>query len=237
MTVSRKGTLLLIVAGLFSGAAQAQIQFGFKGGLNVAELLTSNNQFVSVNGSSEQVKNFPRSDFHAGLLMSMPLSKVWSFQPELTFSQQGATAKPSYIYSVSSSEEYRLSYINIPLLMKYRSPTGLFAETGPQVGLLVHAKIDETVVGLDNTENYNVKSDFKTVDVSWALGVGYLSPIDVGIDIRYNYGLTNINNASGATQQSYPVQAGHMRNSVFQVGLFFLLGKSGLQAPHKEGDL
>jgi hypothetical protein len=227
--------VLAVLAGIPSG--YSQIQVGVKGGLNIAELLTSKNQDVYINGNDQSVKNFPRNDFNAGLLVSIPLNSKWSLQPEAVYSQQGATARPSYGYVVSASEQYKLGYVNIPVLLKYRSAVGLFAETGPQVGWLASAKVSETVVGVDDATNYNVKSQFKSVDLGWTAGVGYLTPIDVGIDIRYNRGLSSINNASASGIHSVPVESGHMRNSVVQIGLFYLIGKSGLQAPHKDGDL
>jgi len=214
----------------------AQIQVGVRGGLNVSELMTSKEQAVFIGGSPQSVRNFPRNDLNAGLIVSIPLNKKFSFQPEAVFSSQGATAKPSYGYLVSASEKYQLDYVNIPLLLKYNSPLGFFFETGPQIGVLVGAKIGETIVGADHTANFNVKDQFKSTDIGWTLGTGYLSPIDLGLDIRYNFGLTDINNASASGMQNAPTQDGHIRNSVVQIGLFYLFGKSGLQSGRKESE-
>jgi hypothetical protein len=172
------------------------------------------------------IRNFSRTDFHAGFLVSIPLSKKFSFQPEVVYSQQGATGNPAGGYLVSATEKYKLNYVNVPLLLKYHLPVGFFVETGPQVGLLVSAKIDETVVGGINTNTYHVTNQFKSTDLGWVLGVGYLSPIDLGFDIRYNQGLNSINNASASGMQNAPVQGGSIKNSVFQIGVFYLFGKS-----------
>jgi hypothetical protein len=58
--------------------------------------------------------------------------------------------------------------------------------------------------------------DFKTVDFSWSAGLGYLTYSGLGVDARYNFGLSNINDFGTAT----------VHNNVFQVGLFYLLDHS-----------
>ncbi|HEX9512520.1 MAG TPA: porin family protein [Puia sp.] len=222
----RKLSLLFLTAATFTMTANAQIQFGIKGGLNLAEILTSNNQLVNVHNEPMAIRNFPRTDFQAGFLVSIPLSKKFSFQPELVYSEQGATGRPVGGYLVSATEKYKLNYVNVPLLLKYNLPQGFFVETGPQVGLLVSANIVETVVGNVNDNHYHVKDQFKSTDLSWALGAGYLAPIDLGFDIRYNLGLNNINNATVSGMQNAPVQNGSIKNSVVQIGIFYLFGKS-----------
>jgi hypothetical protein len=227
MRLSAKGkfTVLMILICVSFTTSSAQIEFGLKGGLNESEILTSDQQFVTVNGNTQQLRNFPRGGFHGGVTVSIPLSKKFSFQPEAMFSTQGANGKPTQGYLISATEEYRFNYINVPLLLKYGFPTGLFLETGPQIGYLVSVDIDENVVGSYYTSHYHPKSQFKSTDISWALGAGYLSPVNIGFDIRYNLGLTDFSNASTSGMQSAPVQNGPVRNSVIQIGVFYLFGK------------
>jgi hypothetical protein len=225
LTAKRKFTLLFISACASVITASAQIEFGLKGGLNESEILTSNQQFVMVNGNTQQLRNFPRVGFHGGVLVSIPLSKKFSFQPEAMFSTQGANGKPTLGYLVSATEEYKFNYINVPLLLKYSFPTGLFLETGPQIGYLVGVDIDENVVGSYYTSHYHSKSQYKSTDFAWTLGAGYLSPVNIGFDIRYNLGLTDFSNASTSGMQSGPVQNGSVKNSVVQIGVFYLFGK------------
>lgn len=229
MTLSacKKLSLLLFTAATLASTANAQIQFGVKGGFNIAEILTSDHQSVYVNNQPMGIRNFPRTDFHAGLLVSIPLFKNFTLQPEAVYSQQGATGNPSGGWLVSATEKYQLNYLNIPVLLKYHLPLGFFAETGPQLGLLLRAKIDESLVGGVNTgKYYHDTNRFKSTDLGWAFGVGYLSPIDLGFDVRYNVSLNSINNASSGDMDSAPVQTGSIKNSVVQIGVFYLFGKS-----------
>lgn len=225
------------MTGVLSTTVNAQIQFGIKAGFNIAELQTSSHQSVTVNNETMGIRNFPRTDFHAGFLVSIPVFKNFTFQPEFVYSQQGATGNPSGGSLVSAIEKYKLNYLNVPLLLKYHLPFGFFAETGPQVGLLLSAKTDETLVGGVNTGKYfHDKDQYKSTDIGWVLGVGYLSPIDLGFDVRYNLSLSSINNASANGMQSEPIQAGSIKNSVVQIGIFYLFGKSKNKAAFKASE-
>ena len=227
LTTFKKVSLLFFIAATFTLGANAQIQWGIKGGFNVSELLTSDHQTVTVNNDAMGLRNFPKTTLHSGVLVLIPLSKKFGFQPELLYSEQGANSNPSGGSLVSATESYKLNYVNIPLLLKYYLPVGFFVETGPQVGYLLSAKVDEALVGGVNVNKYyHVKDQFKSTDFSWVLGVGYLSPIDLGFDIRYNLGLANINNASESDRQNAPLQAGNIKNSVVQIGVYYLFGKS-----------
>jgi hypothetical protein len=225
--ICRKWSVLFFGFSLFSLAVHAQIRVGVKVGLNESEIITSNNQFVEVGGNSQNLRNFPKAGFNGGLLLSIPLSKKFSLQPEAVYSTQGADGKPTVAYSVSATEVYKFNYVNIPLLLKYKLPLGIFLETGPQLGLLVKADIDESVVGTYTTTHYSVKNQYKSTDIAWVLGAGYLSPFNVGFDIRYNLGLTDFSNSAPTPgMQQLPIENGSIKNSVVQIGIFYVFGKS-----------
>ncbi|MFL5789520.1 MAG: porin family protein [Flavisolibacter sp.] len=192
-----KKIVFLLFFSLFCSFLFAQnARFGFKGGLNISEL--TNNE--SGNTAS-------RAGFNAGALVNVPLTSNWSVQPEVVFSSQGGK------YTVDNTEhKIYLNYVNIPILFQYVIDNGFRLETGPQVGFLVSAK---DKVGNIET-GYITSSDFKNVDASWAFGLAYISPSGLGVDGRYNLGLSNINNVGSAT----------IHNGVFQVGLVYLLPQS-----------
>ncbi len=84
---------------------------------------------------------------------------------------------------------------------------GFRIEAGAQLGILASAKSE---VGNITTE---VKSNFKSTDIGAVVGMSYVKPsTGLGFDIRYNHGLTNINESDAFN--SY--------NRGFQVGLFYL---------------
>jgi hypothetical protein len=194
-----KRMILVFLTACSAVVASAQIQFGIKAGINFADLSISQ----STPGSSFSSK----TDFNAGILASIPLSGNLYLQPEIMYSGQGGSTSDSFI--VAGKLNY--DYLNIPVLIKYQLSSGLFAETGPQVGFLLSANFKAGSQSLDE------KSNSQTTDFSWAFGLGYKIPdAGLGIDLRYNLGLTNIAKDSGSADET-------VKNSVFQIDLFYVL--------------
>jgi hypothetical protein len=231
VSIYKKPAILFLMVCSFALAGRAQVQMGVKGGLNFSEMLTSGNPTTLVDGNAQNMRYYPYTTFHGGVFFSIPLGKKWVFQPELVYSSQGATSKPEKDYLVTATEDYRLGYLNLPLLIKYKLPAGFFVETGPQAGFLLSAKTNETVVGDVNTVRYNIKSQLKSTDLSWALGAGYCSPFNMGFDIRYNLGLSSINQATAEGLASAPIPNGTIKNSVVQIGVFYIFGKRTFNPP------
>jgi hypothetical protein len=199
LTVTKKLVLSALAAFILGTTANAQIQFGLKAGANIAKFTGDD-----ASGFNSQV------GFLGGAFVSIPLAGRLSFQPEAVYSGQGAKGTES-----GSDFNVHCNYINIPLLLKYTSSVGLYGETGPQIGFLTTAKVKSGGVSVDD------KSDFKSTDFSWAFGIGYLSTANIGIDARYNLGLSNIEASNGGST------TGSLKNAVFQIGLFYVFGDSG----------
>jgi hypothetical protein len=193
-----KRMLLVLLTAGSATYASAQIEFGVKAGVNIANL--------TVSGDNSGVSPSSKTDFHAGLLAAIPLFSSFKLQPEVMYSGQGASADVS-----GTTVKLNYGYINVPILFKYQHESGLFAETGPQVGFLISAK--EKADG----QTIDTKSDTQSTDFSWAFGIGYKIPdVGLGIDARYNLGLTNL--AKGASSSD-----GTVKNSVIQIGLFYVM--------------
>lgn len=185
----------MVMAG-FAMKAQ-DVAFGLKGGLNLASW--------SNNSSGIGYQN--RTGFHAGLLAQVNVSPNFAVQPEVVYSSQGTK------YTLGTQEhDLQLNYVNIPLMLQAKVGGGLYAQAGPQVGLLVGVK--DKVNGLE-TEIFS-QQDFKKTDVALGFGLGYSSASALGIDARYNLGLTNIN-AEGSN---------NIKNNVVQIGITYKLGGS-----------
>ena len=192
--------LILILFVLCSAfATNAQVRFGIKAGLNLSNLVTSGVTFVDGASFSS------RTDFNGGVMASLPLFSNFYLQPELAYSVQGQNssspmAKATVIYD----------YLNLPVLFKYQHTSGIFAETGPQIGFLLSAKGK-----IDGYAPYDL-NESQPIDFSWSFGIGYkLHSIPIGIDLRYNLGLTTVyKNSPGGTA----------KNSVFQIDIFYLFG-------------
>jgi hypothetical protein len=185
--------VIVFILGLFSTQiVKSQIQFGVKGGLNVTDL--------NIYGPNVTSGIKAGIDFNAGILANIQVSESFFIQPEVVYSAQGGSVK-------DSSGTLKYDYINVPVLLQYHLSSGLFFESGPQLGFLLSSNY--------NTEhlNLNVKDQSKTTDFSWAFGVGYkFTGINLGLDLRYNLGITNTSLVNGFV----------VKNSVFQFGVFYL---------------
>jgi len=174
----------------FAGTINAQhINVGIKGGLNIYDIINSNNNNMDV-----------RAGIHVGLLGHIHLTRNIGLQPEITYSQQGAK---------SGNTTINLGYMNIPLLVQYMFDNGFRIQAGPQLGFLLSAKSKV------NSNTTDVKDNYKVIDVGIGIGASYVHPpTGFGVDLRFNRGLTNINDVSGIN--SY--------NQGIQLGVFYLFG-------------
>ncbi|WP_289665317.1 porin family protein [Flavobacterium panacagri] len=169
----------------FMNVNAQKIKFGAKAGLN----------FSTVSGDNTNNIDYVTSQ-HVGLVSEIPISEKFSFQPEVMYSRQG--------YSLNT-DVVAMNYLNIPLMGKYYVTKGLSLEAGPQVGFLLSAKNEKT----------DVKDSFNTVDFGVNFGIGYKLENGLNFGVRYNLGLTDINNVDNSSIKN--------RNGAFQVsvGYFF----------------
>ena len=183
--------VLLLTASTFILKAQTHTNFGVKGGLNIAN-------FKFQNSSTPN----SRLAFHLGALAHVHVATHWAVQPELLYSGQGAKSTSGNV-----EYKYKLNYVNVPVILQYMTGSGLRLEAGPQLGIMVSAKQKAGSVESD------IKNNFKTFELAWALGLGYISNSGFGVDGRYNIGLTDINNQGG----------GYVKNRVWELGIFYQL--------------
>ncbi len=164
----------------------SRVSFGIKAGVNIANLDDNNEP------NTESI-----TGFHAGLLAHIHLNHKLALQPEVMYSRQGAW------YPVFGTET--INYIQVPVLVQYMYK-GLRLQTGPQVGIITDAKLER-----DSGGETDIKYQLDNADFSWVIGLGYISPIGIGVDARYNLGLNNI------AKQDEQMQ----KNRVWQFGLFY----------------
>ena len=185
--------LITLVTVIFMGsAASAQKpHLGIKGGLNIYDVHTTNNY------------NFdPKVGFHAGVFAHFHITEMFALQPEIMYSGQGAKYQ-------NSNAKLNLDYINVPVFLQYMFNNGFRIQAGPQVGFLIRAK------SINNQVSINQTNDFNTLDFALSMGASYVhTKSGLGIDARYNHGLSQIN------EQGYE----KMTNRGFQLGLFYLFG-------------
>lgn len=169
--------------------AQGELRMGIKGGLNLASI--GGDAYVTGTSGFDS-----RTSFHLGGLVEIPISDKISVQPEVLYSAQGS--KFNFGFTTGSSD-IKLDYLNIPIMGKYHIIPGLSGELGPVIGVLVKA---ESAGG-------DVKDSFKKTDIGVAIGATYRLPMGFFGSLRYNKGVTNINDDATVSTKN--------QNNVFQV--------------------
>ena len=176
----------LLLAGFAHAQHNSKVHFGLKGGLNITNL-----------ASSPDVNFETKAGFYAGGLAHIHLSKSWALQPEVMYSLQGAQTEDTKI---------RLNYVNVPFQLQYMFDKGFRIQTGPQLGVLASASMKQ------GDSKVDVKESFNGADFGWTIGASYVGNGGLGIDGRYNHGITRINENDGTD----------LYNRGFQVGLFYV---------------
>jgi hypothetical protein len=163
--------------------ADNEAEYGIKAGINFAELW----------GEDALPESDRKVGYSFGVYASYKISKQLKLQPEVIWSLQGENSE--------KSGRYKISYVNIPVMLKWNEGN-FYYELGPQFGLLtVHtAKSVPDELKLEN---------FETFDFSVNAGLGYKLAEDWAIGLRYCQGLTNI--AKGRD----------LKNSVLYFGLAY----------------
>ena len=181
-----KAILFIVLLLTISALSKAQdTHFGLKAGLNISSL-----------DVKRGVDWDAKAGFHFGGLAHVHIAPHLAVQPELVFSQQGGE---------SGGDKWKINYLNMPVLLQFMTGSGFRIQTGPQLGIAVSSKVKQGNVEIDNDDDVN------TIDFSWSFGASYLFPEGIGIDARYNLGITNI----------YEPEVPEVRNRVFQVGIFY----------------
>jgi hypothetical protein len=172
--------------------SNAQLSIGPKAGINIS----------NISGASfDDVKKKALVGFHLGGYVAIRLGGL-VVQPELLYSTQGAKVEES-----TTTENLKINYFNVPVMVKYVTSSGLYLETGPQLGFLTSAKFG----------NEDIKETVKSSDFSWGAGLGYQKKA-IGLGVRYNVGISKLGDASTVD----PADVDY-KNGVFQVSLFVAL--------------
>ena len=184
---------LLVAFVLFVSVHFAEAQtfsIGPKAGLNISNYTGGNIESDALVG------------YHLGGIVNYGFGKVFSIQPEVLFSTQGAKVQNN-----GTKSDFKISYVTIPVMLKFKSNGGFYVEFGPQVGFRSSSDIPDQTIN-----NFA-----KNLDLAAGAGIGYQSPIGLGVGVRYIAGLSKVGDFSG--QNIDP----DFKNSVIQASLFWAI--------------
>jgi Outer membrane protein beta-barrel domain len=188
MRLLRIVTVLAILCASSSAGAQ-EVEYGVKGGINLATL--------SFDPEAE-------ADFRmkiglvVGGFASLPLGSRLSVQPEGLFSQKGTAVDDG-----DADAKITINYLEVPVLVKYaiaRTASRTFhVFGGPSIAFKLSAESSATVG--DQTIEDDIGEEIEDFDLGLVVGAG----IDFGrltVDGRYTFGFSNLAADEGDPQKA-----------------------------------
>lgn len=219
--------ILFISTGAFAqsyhhNTTEDPIVFGIRGAFNLSNEISSSSNSNSANSSSTTRTSGSLPGFAVGFFIEAPLSREFAIQPEIDYSLKGSKAVSNFNGGSYTFKE-NLGYISVPVLFKFKPAAvrGLNVFAGPEFSFLTSAKDNGTTTTgnvMMNTKN-DVLNDFKKFDFGIDVGAGYDFVKNIGIDVRYGFGLLNISKNAGTNTNNGNTYASSVKNGTFQVGL------------------
>ena len=212
-----KKIILVSAIALFSFSfTQAQeLTLGIKGGVNLASI---GGDFKSTADQDEDIKG--RFGFHLGGIAEYMISDQFGIQGELLYSLAGSKSESSFSedgFSVSGTDEIKLSYLSIPVMGKYFVTDEIALEAGPTFGLLLSATNDFEFSESGDGESFSesgsvdIKNDTNGLDLGLGIGGSYNTEGGLFFGLRYNLGFSSVfTQVSGAPKFTSP-------NNIFQI--------------------
>ena len=159
-----------------------------------------------------------RLGVQAGVLAEIGLENIgmpanFYLQPELNFATRGA----KYTFRGIEVKE-RLSYFEIPILLKYFVFDPVSIYVGPQLSLLASGKYKTDRETNDKTTN---RDAFKKADYGFAMGLNVELPAFF-LDLRYNLGLRNVIGDRSIGQFAFDNEKARNRGFQLSIGYYFL---------------
>lgn len=173
-----KRTLFIAALLLCCVAAQAQTQFGIKGGFAASWI-----PGTVINGD-EVVK--PHNSFYLGGTASWELSDLFILQTELLYAGKGYSDRSRVRSEAGLYDKYSrtLGYLQLPVFAGISLSDRGYIMVGPEFGYLVYSHKDD----------YGVKSSGKEecnpFNLAAAVQATYMITDGLGLDLKFDWGLT-----------------------------------------------
>lgn len=224
-----KKILITMMALVVATGAFAQLNFGVKVGGNLATIsgMTSeDNGFDFGDLAKVTPSQSMKVGFNVGAWAEYMVMPMLGVQVELNYSMQGVNTKvetsSSLLGAASTTDtSYGAGYVNVPILAKAHF-ANLAAYVGPQLGFATGFNYTSTVTTDDKATEYEPEAveDYSGFDFSLVVGAQYKLTANIGVDARYNIGLTNVfptlkNDEGEVTREGFGKQG------VLQIGVFY----------------
>lgn len=158
----KKLIVAAIVLFIGTSAFSQGVDFGIKAGANFSN-------FADASGFSN------KTGFQAGIFGGIKFKSSFGIQADVLYSQQGAKFQRT---------EFKLDYVNVPVVAKFYLVKGLNIQAGPQFGFVVDDNVSKLPGQLANSE-------IKDSEITGIFGFGY-DFLGFRFDARYNFGVSHV---------------------------------------------
>lgn len=173
-------TLAVFVAFSFlTVQAQSDLKLGIKGGVNFANL-----------SSSDTNENKVLTGINFGVFAKLPITKSFAIQPEMYFTSKGSQQTYENAFATGTAK-FELNYIEVPVLVVFNLTNNFNFQLGPYASYLVSSKVKNVSDINFNFEDNIASGDFNKFDTGIAAGFGFDTK-SIGFGIRYNLGLVTV---------------------------------------------
>lgn len=194
------------ILGVLQSEAQVSFKPGIKAGLNFSKFTNS--------------ETSSKKDFYLGGLLTINFNRVYTLQPELVYSKQGAFRKEYFLMDydpIASSQmrkaEYSLNYLSLGVMNKFTIGNGFHFVVGPSLDFKVADNFNE-----------NYASDPIGFDLAFVGGIGYSFPNGLSLDARFKQGLVDIFGNNFNTNNDTNGNGNYdeiVLNQLFQLGISY----------------
>jgi len=179
------------------------VKYGIKVGLNFSNL-----NITPVIDGVKPTDNSSQMGIAAGFIVHIPLSDKWFINPEVLYSQKGASFNYAFThdYELNQRDEYKttnpltLSYVELNPTISYKANDKLALNFGPSVSFLIGEDYDYTqdpVRDITNTAHILTDGLVETasLDVGLNLGISYFFTEHFFVDSRVYTGFIEVASA------------------------------------------
>ena len=209
--------LIVVVALTLTTKSFSQVIFGVKGGLNLANMVSKDND--GTNSNDFKMK----TGFHLGATAEFAVSEKFAIEPGLLLSTKGFKLEQSGL-----TMKFNLNYLEIPINAIYKIDLGgakVLINAGPYLGFAISGKMkaSEAVLG-DNNDSKEQKikigsdkenDDIKALDFGLNFGAG-VEIKSMTIGFQYGLGLANLS--------PYTDNGTNVKNRVLGISVGYKLG-------------
>ena len=186
---------ILAFAGITVANAQVSFKPGVRAGLNLAKIT--------------QVEADFKPDFYAGIFGELKFGRLYSLQPELTYTRQGGAGiilSGEYDSRTNQNIVYEgdvsLSYISLSAVNKLNLPGGLNFQLGPTFDVIT-----------DSSRYANTEAD-----LAFIFGIGYDITKNFTVEARIKKGIVDVFDSDYFYNYDDYYNTNYNTNFLFQIG-------------------